>query len=777
MILIKKVVKCIFWISVMVILEMVLGALGVLDCLDVNIFSGASINVMYFILAIVNFVLLFFVINRKITAYDIMIVKHKNLCNILLLFVGILSIYKCRSLVQCGFLCLEFGLIYFTLDCVVNKAYKYHYNIENVDSNFIEKPVVGRNCLTKMQLNAVEELKEAIDKCTTVDGYNIALTGAWGSGKTSIINTLVYDLENGGTGEHKYFVLKINVLTLNKTQNIVSYVREYFEYLFGKYEINLFCDKNNIAFLNSLTNMFTDVSVLGQLIKDANNTFVDIEIEREVFAGQVQKLLRISGRKNIVFFIDDVDRSDEEEKIIRLLVEFASINGIISIISIDGNENEVNNTENDNLKVYNDKGYNKLDKFIHRKIKVASDGFVEYDKNITAKILSTNKKMNNDEMLYISFHTDNGKKSLFDSLNDYPTLQNLKNSTEFGVKRNLLTFLFFENMSVQKKDFGKCFEEIVREYVHQSKELEQYIKKDFPFLNVNLPIKFDWHKEVLGINFHWLIQLQSTSATYFLTLLHMVEAVDKIDLEGKELQNSVVCFQDLYEYWECIIWHNKREEWENRKNNPAIRSSLIAVERIVLCDEAVAKINELIVKNEYIAVRRILVGKIEEVAKLFFVSQDLSQFFEMLRNLLNNFRTYKIMLREAEMLGYNFLDYLIAEWEKKSTVNDMIQKIAQENPLINQMNFEHVSIRAFINTVLMEKYVLKYGDRYKGDAIINRRMFVYCEEKPIIVISQKGDDIKNAFFLDINGDDITDISEFDLAKISQMNRKIWSELE
>lgn len=99
-------------------------------------------------------------------------------------------------------------------------------------SNYKEKSIVGRDNLTKSQKKALDQLINILDKRRISESFNIALIGAWGSGKTSITDTLISELQNRKKSEKRYFILKINTLTFNGTKNIIEYVKKYFYCLF-----------------------------------------------------------------------------------------------------------------------------------------------------------------------------------------------------------------------------------------------------------------------------------------------------------------------------------------------------------------------------------------------------------------------------------------------------------------------------------------------------------------------------------------------------------------
>ena len=90
-------------------------------------------------------------------------------------------------------------------------------------SSFTEQTVIGREKLTNSQRDSYDQLVALINDRKSTDSFNIGLIGDWGSGKTSITDTLIYELEK----ENKYFFLKISALTFNETGNIIEYVKNF----------------------------------------------------------------------------------------------------------------------------------------------------------------------------------------------------------------------------------------------------------------------------------------------------------------------------------------------------------------------------------------------------------------------------------------------------------------------------------------------------------------------------------------------------------------------
>lgn len=86
--------------------------------------------------------------------------------------------------------------MFLLLDCENSKVYKYGYEktVKN-ESNYEEKPVIGREMLTNSQCAALDQLKNIMDKRNSFDSFNIALIGAWGSRKNQYYRHINYEYE------------------------------------------------------------------------------------------------------------------------------------------------------------------------------------------------------------------------------------------------------------------------------------------------------------------------------------------------------------------------------------------------------------------------------------------------------------------------------------------------------------------------------------------------------------------------------------------------------
>lgn len=465
----------------------ILKSLSLLNFLDVDIISlltMQNILVIGGVLVIAGIIELF--CNHKLTEWNVFIRTHKTYMECSIFICGIVAFYKSND-IQSIILGIELITIHYIIGELSCREYCYYgekkYKKTEI-TNYAEKPVVGREQLTEKQIAALDQVEKLIDKRSLTDSFNIGLIGEWGSGKTSITDTLVYEFQNRKKNENQYFCLKINTLTLNKTKNIIEYVKEYFEELFELYGVSLLNGKSAGVFLDSLAKIVNNTensANFSELFSETHaNSFLDIENQRGLFIEQVQKLLRRSGRKNFIFIIDDADRSDNQDQIIKLLVEFSSIDGLITIVSLD-KKNDLcirpsqNHTE-DADKDEKSEMHAYIDKFIHIRVRIERESHIEYENSVTKQILNEFEQIDKKENVYIICSRHHSRMNLVDVIRDYPTTDVVKkNHYSSGRGYNVLTELFFINLKEQKKQMGEYLESTISSFLYQLKELFPYI--------------------------------------------------------------------------------------------------------------------------------------------------------------------------------------------------------------------------------------------------------------------------------------------------------------
>lgn len=108
-------------------------------------------------------------------------------------------------------------------------------------------------------------------------------------------------------------------------------------------------------------------------------------------------------------------------------------------------------------------------------------------------------------------------------------------------------------------------------------------------------------------------------------------------------------------------------------------------------------------------------------------------------------------------------------------VRDYYENMKKSWPIIEELNIALPSLNAFINNVLFENYVLKFGNRFFRNELEGGRMYLYHgKDTKIIVISKKEKSMKENIFLDISGNRIDNLNEMDICNIESKNNFIWS---
>lgn len=755
--------------------QYILNEFGMLKLFDRNMkyitIEGVLISTV--VLVLLFSVYIFF--QRKMSPLFIMLKRQKQRIIMLIFLFEIVLVYKSHGLFQLLISIIVCLTLYIILDYETTKTYKYGLEeTVSIDSNYAENSVVGVTNLTIGQRKAFFQLKDLVDKRKSKDSFNVALIGEWGSGKNCIADTLIYEYEK----ENKYFILKIGVLTLKETKNVVYYVKGFFEDLFDKYEIGI--GNKDIAFFTTLSRCFDgEEGNVSKIIRSVDeNCFFDLEKEKELFEKQILKLLKITGRKNILLFIDDTDRSDDKEQIIKLLIEFASIKGIISIVSLDKNQDRVIRPGfSDNV---NKDKYDSIDKYIHVRIRIEKNRKIEYDERISKQMIVSFDNIWPRKKGFIYSDGEYIKGSLFNISKDYYTTEiNKDKKDRFGSTFNILTEILFWNVKRDSKQLGYYFEKLISEYICNSKEISPYIIK-----MCNMPIN-KWTEELYSINFQWinwnfsdeddwLVRLYSNAQSIFWTICHCVESLDNICLETEEIMNDINDIEDVYEYWMINQFPDERKTWKNRKEQKTIYSGIEDIKLIVLKEEY-NLLNDKIKNNKYEEAKKFMFDKMKEVINLFLLSMVLLDFMEYFRDILNNYRTFKMQLREAELLHMNYFDYLIKEWQPRKEVIDNFEKMKSEWKSLKNINCAMPSINTFFNNVLYNKYILKFGQRFFNGELKGSRLFLYYgSDEAIIVITKKDMPVKEGILLDVTGERIINISSNTLEEIKKINEEIWS---
>lgn len=668
----------------------------------------------------------------------------------------------------------EFMCLFLLLENEATKIHGYKFDeCSDGVSNFTEMPIVGLKGLTTPQKKAYDQIIKLLDKRTGEENFNIALLAEWGKGKTSVTDTIIYELQKRSNQEPQYFFLKINSQTFNGTGNIIEYVKGFFYELFKRYGIIMFEGKSSLAFLTNLSEMIQEKVVISHFISpNVGSEFSDLERERRFFCDRVQLLLKRSGYKNIVFIIDDVDRTENYDRIWQLLGEFSSIRGLITIISLNekmgANNMPVPQDFTDENKGEEELVYKYIDKYIHVRVKIEDVQKIEYEKNIKRQIIEEKNNICPLKNCYVNLNVSDEQISLFSTVKNYQTVQRMDENTYRQHTRSVLSTIFLEMLEVNKADFGKFFEDTVMEYMYQSKELAPLIHR---MLNL-VPEKWDmtlwqvrsnWTEVIKDDFFSWTMRLRNISFQYYHFISGLLDAVSLIE-DNDVIKTEILNLSDLYDYYNRTKFPHPGSEWEHRYDNPITYCGFEEFIQMIFDENEYKNIGELLETYEYDKLKDIILEKIKQISNLLIQVSLLTDFVDYMRKNMNNYRRFKMQLREAELLELNYLDYLIVEWQPKSQTRKNIDNMKKQMHMLEDVQFEWPTLSAYIDRMIFLRFVCNYNPNAFNRIDDARLWLYYGDTRKLMVISYKKDEKMYNIIKDMNAN-IVQANEKELIEI------------
>lgn len=767
MIFIRKLIRCSLLIGFCYIFVCVCKSLSLLEIINKDWITWLEIENMLFIYLgiLVVFYIFFIYTKSELTEIHILLKKHLLMIKFILICLMIISFYKSyNTLLMISFI-FEFLLIYCLLDYESNKQYMYDFSQQNGISNYTEQTVIGKDKLTNNQRRAYNQLENLICKRKSIDSFNIGLIGDWGSGKTSITDTFIYELEK----ENKYFFLKVSALTFNETGNIIEYVKDFFGDLFKRYEIDYYFGDSNVAFLGSLTMLNNNAKSIKDIVESVKgNSFVDLEKERFLFNKQVKRLLEVSKRKNIILMIDDMDRTYHQDNIIKLLSEFSSINGLITIVSLNNDDigNKIFNHENKDDSGKENVIYRELDKYIHVRINLDKGNDIDYDRAVVNQIHQAYQERIVD-LCYFDLNEENDHFSCFDELPGYPMRTINKDYIHTGYY-NLLFELFYDNLKLSNEGFGNYIESLINNFVQNTNELSidrldnnalEERKKIEEIINIKNIVP----NQHISIG-RWMF---GTSNIYFLVrecLNVIINQIDLLQSERTEIKGSISTISDVYAY--CLKNSRVKKETIEKKK---------LIIYIIFNEDEVRKIEKLIKNFDYAEIRNICVLKLSIISESIIAQEKLNDFMTYLANVISNYRSFKIQLREANFFEKDYLTYQIEQWEILHGKDEKYKNMVYNKYFsVLGLDIGIPKVIWLVNSILIQNYILRFGTRFNHGELINSRVYIYHgNNRKVVVISKEDETMENSIFLDITGEMINDISENELVEIKEKNMLVW----
>lgn len=753
---IRKIIRYSVLIGFCYIFVCVCKSLSLLEIINKDWITWLEIENMLFIYLgiLVVFYIFFIYTKSELTEIHILIKKHLLMIKLITFCLMTIFFYKSYNTKLMIVFILEFLFMYCLLDYESNKQYTYSFDHTNRISNYTEKTIIGKDKLTDNQRYIYKWIERLISERSSDDSFNIGLIGDWGSGKTSITDTLIYELEK----ENTYFFLKISALTFNETGNIIEYVKKFFGDLFKRYEIDYYFGESNVAFLGSLAILKNNTKTVKDIVESIEgNNFIDIEKERILFNKQVKRLLEVSKRKNIILMIDDMDRTYQQDNIIKLLSEFSSINGLITIVSLN----------NDLNKKIVGEVYSEMDKYIHVRFYLEKDNDIYFDKMITKQIISSNDEIKLKDDVYLLIGKTNKTYSLYDTLPLFKYRKVVSQNSIESYDKNLLYEVFLENIKLNDINFGDALENLVNDYFKNSKELTKYTKTNYNNSNDDTVGKI-W-VEKYKKTYLLTIYVNCKRALFCINTILKILKREKMELHANNFKN----IKEMYEYF-------------LNKNNFMITSmekivgkncgyiELTHLKIICFKDDEWSIINELIQNSKYDYVERIFNKKRILLLKLFIFTASMKSFMSYTSLILNNYREFKIQLRESVLLECNYLDYLLKGWRHSKKINEDLKKEDEILGSYDKDELNEIPIEDVLNNMIFMKHITNFGINLQGYDICNSRLYICkIKNKKIIVISHIKDDIRNSVILDCNGNFLKDLTDTEYQILENKNKIIW----
>ena len=163
------------------------------------------------------------------------------------------------------------------------------------------------------------------------ESFNFALCGKWGSGKTSIMNLAVENIEENNL----FNVVHFNPWNVIKKENLIT---EFFELL----KKTIYVETLNKKILTQFSKYYTvlvdsipDESFFQKFIKNFTSRFVDSTDTIKVRKEKIINFLKNEYcGKPILFVIDDLDRLTNEEicEVLKLIREIADFQNVIYFV-------------------------------------------------------------------------------------------------------------------------------------------------------------------------------------------------------------------------------------------------------------------------------------------------------------------------------------------------------------------------------------------------------------------------------------------------------------
>lgn len=333
--------------------------------------------------------------------------------------------------------------------------YTYKLYEDTVEGNNVtideknNEPIRDKSQLYPQRLTELEHIERYIYENVRNSGCTISICSNWGEGKTSFINVMKQDMNNG-----KDYVIFIQPMIMDSRESLVEYFFSQIKSIMEKQSIYTGKGSSINKYLKSIMEIISKDSkgIFDSVFSSNSSEKKDYRYLKEDLQKDIDTLLNFNSvdKRNIIIFIDDFDRVEESVmyQVLTFIKEIASFRGCVVIFLMD-----YRNIKDDKIT------YKYLDKFVSKKFelkKINKKEIMNYyiSKNIYFDGNSVEEELIKDQYSYfkkyIGIHLDK--------------IENILENT----KKEVL-----EEINTKKETNGKSTDEL-NKYLNR---LEKYIKE------------------------------------------------------------------------------------------------------------------------------------------------------------------------------------------------------------------------------------------------------------------------------------------------------------
>lgn len=186
-----------------------------------------------------------------------------------------------------------------------------------------DRPVDNRHHDRFQRYNFSKRIAETIIKRNSTDGIVIGIYGAWGEGKTSVLNFIERELSH----DPGIIILKLNPWRYNNEESLLL---NFFRKISSVLQREL--DTRKEKFGNFLSKYGSAGSFLGADVSQLGRSIADVDLEE--LKSRADDFIKESGNK-LVIVVDDIDRLDKEElyslfRLVKLTADFSNTTYILA---------------------------------------------------------------------------------------------------------------------------------------------------------------------------------------------------------------------------------------------------------------------------------------------------------------------------------------------------------------------------------------------------------------------------------------------------------------